>query len=284
MDDERQSRVRSRLEATKNALSPERKHWSFLTLVASGLTMVSNVFCRFSTPIGVAIVALTITGCGGPPPALVSSPTVTAIQSSELPIPLANDSKSNAQAYRIGAFDKLLISVYGLQELTLKEIQTDVSGRISVPLAGSVQAGGLTPAELEGEIAARLKAAYVRDPKVTVNLMQASSENVTVDGQVQKPGVYPVLARMTLMQAVASASGITEDAKLDDVVVFRTVEGKRYAALYNMKAIRRGAYEDPQIYPQDIVIVGESSARRMFRDFIQLVPLLTTPIIVSLQN
>lgn len=246
--------------------------------------MVSNVFCRFSTPIGVAIVALTITGCGGPPPALVSSPTVTAIQSSELPIPLANDSKSNAQAYRIGAFDKLLISVYGLQELTLKEIQTDVSGRISVPLAGSVQAGGLTPAELEGEIAARLKAAYVRDPKVTVNLMQASSENVTVDGQVQKPGVYPVLARMTLMQAVASASGITEDAKLDDVVVFRTVEGKRYAALYNMKAIRRGAYEDPQIYPQDIVIVGESSARRMFRDFIQLVPLLTTPIIVSLQN
>lgn len=259
-------------------------HWNFVSLLVSGSTMISNIYYRFSVPTGVAIIALTVAGCGGTPRPLSSSPTVSVMDDSELPIPLANDMKYNAQAYRIGAFDKLLISVYGLQELTLKEIQTDVSGRISVPLAGPVQAGGLTPAALEVEIAARLKAAHVRDPKVTVNLMEAASETVTVDGEVQKPGVYPVLARMTLMQAVASASGITENAKLDDVVVFRTVEGKRYAALYNMKAIRRGTYEDPHIYPQDIVIVGESSARRMFRDFLQLVPLLTTPLVVALQN
>ena len=233
---------------------------------------------------GFAFTALTISACGTKVEPLTSSPTVTAVQSGELPTPPAEDSKSNLRSYRIGALDKLAIQVYGLPDLSLKEIQTDASGRISVPLAGSIEAGGRTPAEVEQLIEDRLRAEYVRHPEVTVNLLDAVSETVTVDGQVEKPGVYPVLARMTLMQAVASASGTTDDAKLDDVVVFRTVEGQRYAALYNIKSIRRGLYQDPNIYPHDIVIVGDSPARRLFRDVLQVVPLLTTPLVVALQN
>ena len=239
---------------------------------------------RFLRTFGLAFTILAASACSSKVEPLVGSTTVTAVQSGELPVPPAEDSKSNQRLYRIGALDKLSVQIVGLPDLTLKEIQTDASGRISVPLAGSIEAGGKTPAEVEQMIEDRLRIAHVRAPDVTVNLIDAVSETVTVDGQVEKPGVYPVLARMTLMQAVASASGATENAKLQDVVVFRTVEGQRYAALYNIKAIRRGLYQDPDIYPHDIVIVGDSPARRLFRDMLQVVPLLTTPLVIALQN
>jgi polysaccharide export outer membrane protein len=105
---------------------------------------------------------------------------------------------------------------------------------------------------------------------------------VTVDGQVNEPGLYPVVGRMTLMRAVATAKGVSEFAKMDDVVVFRTVNGQKMAALYNLKAIRRGNYDDPEIYANDIVVVSESSARRLFKDALQVLPAIATPLVVLL--
>jgi polysaccharide export outer membrane protein len=110
------------------------------------------------------------------------------------------------------------------------------------------------------------------------------SQVVTVDGQVRQPGLYPVVGGMTLMRAVATAQGTSEFARLRDVVVFRTVGGQNMAALYNLDAIRRGLYPDPEIFANDVVIVGDSPARRIFRDVLQAAPLITTPIIALLQR
>jgi polysaccharide export outer membrane protein len=66
------------------------------------------------------------------------------------------------------------------------------------------------------------------------------------------------------------------------VVIFRTIEGQRYAGLYNLKAIRRGTYSDPAVFANDIVVVGDSKARRLFKDLIQVAPALLTPIIILL--
>ena len=95
--------------------------------------------------------------------------------------------------------------------------------------------------------------------------------------------MYPVIGHMSLLRAVASAKGTSEFAKLDDVVILRTVEGKNYAALYNIKALRQGAYADPEIYANDVVVVGDSRARRLFRDLLTIVPLLSTPLVLLLQ-
>jgi polysaccharide export outer membrane protein len=122
----------------------------------------------------------------------------------------------------------------------------------------------------------------VRDPQVTVNLQETVSQVIAVDGQVREPGLYPVIGRMTLMRAVATAKGLDEFARLDDVVVFRTVDGKKMAALYNIKAIRRGYYDDPEVYANDVVVVGDSMARRIFKDALQALPLVTTPLIYVL--
>lgn len=209
---------------------------------------------------------------------------VAVPESGVLPPPDQSDLYAGTRPYLIGPFDRLTIDVFGVPELSGKEVQTDAGGRVSFPLAGVIEAAGKTPAEIEQAIEERLRERYVRDPQVTVNLKEATSQTITVDGQVGQPGIYPVLGRMTLMRAVATARGATEFAKETEVVVFRTVKGQRMAALYDLKSIRGGYYEDPEIYPNDIVMVGDSPGRRLFKDALALIPLLTTPLIILLQN
>lgn len=215
---------------------------------------------------------------------LGGSSSVKVAANAELPSPERADLFEQNRPYLIGPFDKLVIDVFGIEELSRKEVQTDAGGRISFPLAGIIETAGKTPGELEDIIEERLRGEFVRDPQVTVNLKETVSQVITVDGQVKEPGLYPVVGRMTLMRAVATAKGTDEFAKLDDIVIFRTVKGQRMAALYNLKAIRRGQYGDPEVFANDVVVVGDSRARRLFKDFLQIAPLLSTPIIVLLQG
>ena len=206
------------------------------------------------------------------------------METAELPMPDRTDLIGEDRPYLIGPFDKLVIDVFGIEELSKKEVQTDASGRISFPLAGVIEAAGKTPAEVEELLEGKLRGSYVRDPQVTINLKETVSQVITVDGQVKEPGLYPVVGRMTLMRAVATAKGAAEFAKLDDVVIFRTVKGQKLAALYNLRAIRRGAYQDPEVFANDVVVVGDSKARRLFKDLLQIIPALSTPIVVALQR
>jgi polysaccharide export outer membrane protein len=179
----------------------------------------------------------------------------------------------------IGPYDKLSIDVFGVPDLS-RDVQTDASGNIAFPLIGTIAAGGSTPEELAQRIEERLRGNFVKNPQVTVNLKETVSQVVTVDGQVTKPGLYPVVGRMTLMRAIATAGGMGEYANLQDVVVFRTVGGQRMAGLYSMKAIRAGAYDDPEIYANDVVVVGNSPKLRMFNYLLQGSSLLTTPLLI----
>ncbi|NCN85835.1 MAG: polysaccharide export protein [Sphingomonadales bacterium] len=226
--------------------------------------------------------ALALSACGGQA-VLGGSPDVTVVSKDGLPEPTRVDLLSSNRPYLIGPFDKLKIDVFGVEDLS-KEMQIDASGRLSFPLVGVVEASGLTPGELADELEKRLQGRYVRDPQVTVNLEETVSQVITVDGQVKKPGLYPVIGRMTLMRAVATAGGTDEFAKLNDVVIFRSVNGDQLAGLYNLKAIRRGAYLDPEVFANDVIVVGDSQARRLFRDFIQASPLITTPLIILFRN
>ena len=150
--------------------------------------------------------------------------------------------------------------------------------------AGPIDVTGRTPQELETIIAQRFREGHVRDPQVTVTVLETVSQVVTVDGEVRQPGLYPVVGSMTLMRAVARAQGANEFADLHFVVMFRTVNGRQLAALYDLRAIRLGAYEDPIVMPQDVIVVGESQARRLFPQIIQGLGLILTPVITILDN
>lgn len=226
------------------------------------------------------LAALLQAGCAGP--RLEGSEQVTVVEATALPPP-PSAGPNGERRFAIGPFDRLAIDVFGVPELT-RTVQADASGHISLPLAGNFQASGSTPEELAIAIADRLRGRYVRDPQVSVNMIDTVSHLITVEGAVAEPGQYPVIGRMTLMRAIARARGLTEFAQQRHVVIFRTVGEQRYAALYDMRAIRAGAYQDPEVYADDVISVGESQARRVFRDIIQGSSLLTTPVIALIQS
>lgn len=239
------------------------------------------MFLRFLALFGASLLAAS---CASKTTPLQSTTTLDVVEQGSLPPPTRADQAGANRPYLVGPYDKLMIDVFGIQDMSERKVQVDASGRISFPLVGSFEAAGLTPSEVERKLEQLLAQNHVRNPQVTVNLEETVSQVITVDGQVMKPGLYPVVGKMTLMQAIATAQGTTEFAKIDDVVVFRTSNGQRYAALYNLGAVRRGMYDDPEMYAGDIVVVGESRARRMFRDILAAAPLLTTPVIALLNN
>ncbi len=182
--------------------------------------------------------------------------------------------------FRLGPYDHIVVEVLAAPELR-RDGRIDGAGNFNFPLVGSIPAAGLSPDALAARIADGLRGRFVRNPQVSVSVAQVVSQVVTVDGAVRLPGRFPVPGRMTLQDAIASAQGLTEDARVSEVVVFRTVDGRQTAALFSLKDIREGRYPDPAIYSQDVVVVGASRARRLFRDLAQVAPVfgVFTPLI-----
>lgn len=237
-------------------------------------------YCRVAL---LALAAL-VSGCMSRPPSLGGDPGLQVTSAAQMPAPERIDAMPVGNAYYVGAQDKLLIDVYGIPELSGRDVQVDSLGQIALPIAGRLDVNGKTPTEIGDLVAQQLRSNYVRNPQVTVSLKEARTQVVTVEGQVTKPGLYPVVEHMSLMRTMALAGGMTELARLDDVVVFREVKGQRYAALYNIKRIRQGAYPDPDIYANDLVVVGDSSSRRLFKDVLQGAPLLLSPLFLVLNT
>lgn len=228
-----------------------------------------NAFFRLGLPLLFAA-ALLAGGCSqSRPPDLPSGPAAYSV----IPAP---DLAAPLLLYRIQAGDLISISVFQEEELTVEKATIDEAGNVQMPLIGQVSAQGLTSVELSQVIAARLAARYVRDPKVVVGIAQRSEQVVSVEGQVNEPGVYPIDRTYTLLSALARAKSPTKVAKLDEVVVFRTVNGQRAGAVFNLEDIRAGRAPDPQILGGDVVVVGFSSVKGAFRDFVQMTPVFNT--------
>lgn len=227
--------------------------------------------------------SLLLIGCAGGGATYGGAPGLKLVQSNELPEPGVEDLKASERPYRVGPFDKLTIDVFGSQELSNREVQVDASGRITFPLIGTIEVAGKTPGEIGENMAGLFRGRFIKNPQVTVNLKEIVSQTVTIGGEVKKPGVYPIVGKMTLMTAIASAEGWTDISNKGNVVVFRTVGKTEFAAVYNVKAIERGTYSDPEIFANDIVMVGESQSRKIWKDFLGASPLLA-PLIYQFVN
>lgn len=228
------------------------------------------------------LIVVSVAGCAGTPPPQPSAQLTVVPDSKGLPAPTREDLTAAYRPALIGPLDTIEVDVFNVPDLS-REIQVDASGRIAMPLAGTIDARGKTASELAGAIEDALRGRYVRNPEVTVNIKSSVSQVVTVDGEVVEPGLYPVTNQMTLMRVIASAKGLSEFARQQQVVILRTVGDHRMAGLYDLGAIRRGSYDDPPIYANDVVIVGDSPARRMFRDVASVAPLLASPLVAILR-
>lgn len=175
---------------------------------------------------------------------------------------------------RIGPMDMLEVTVFGVEELD-GNYQVDFTGLIKVPLIGEIKAVGLSSSELALELEQLYGETYLQDPDVNVRIIESVGRQVTVEGAVNSPGLFPVMGKLTLLQAVALAGGTTSASNPKSVYLFRDIQGKRHAASYNLVAIRKGEAADPQVYGNDIVVVDGSDLRENYRDLIRSVPLFT---------
>ncbi|MEP3052154.1 MAG: polysaccharide biosynthesis/export family protein [Erythrobacter sp.] len=199
--------------------------------------------------------------------------TIEVTELSELPEPRGDF------GYKIGPQETLGIEVLGA-ELMSGTFLTDERGQIEYPLLGLIDFSGRSPSEAARLIADGLRGRYVLNPQVRIIPADFPEPTISVGGQVSRPGPYPAAGRQTLLRAVNAAGGLNEFAKLDDVLVMRTVDSQNYIGLYNLAAIQRGNYSDPVLYPNDIVMVGDSPARRRLETLLQLVPIATAASIV----
>jgi polysaccharide export outer membrane protein len=232
---------------------------------------VEGHLVRDSTYLLLALLAAVLSGCASDPKLGEGSEAVRVTQS--LPPPDQTGMAVDLSSYRIGPLDVIRVEVFGAPELT-REAEVDAAGNFSLPLAGPIVAAGRTPAEMSNAIATLLRQRYLKNPQVSVNIVKAQSKTFTVDGAVRQPGNYPILGKMTLQQAIATARGADTAANLNNVVIFRNSGNQRVAALFSLKDIRAGRLEDPQVYGNDIIVVGESAARRFLRDFGSMFPVL----------
>jgi protein involved in polysaccharide export with SLBB domain len=117
--------------------------------------------------------------------------------------------------------DKIRVTVYGEDKLS-GEYEIDPGGFVSLPLAGTVKAAGLTKAQLEQDLSKKFRGEYLRNPKVTVDI--ATFRPFYVLGEVQKPGEYPYKSGLNVLSAIAVAGGQTYRASKNSVMIQRAGE------------------------------------------------------------
>jgi polysaccharide export outer membrane protein len=232
---------------------------------------------RFLRTVPVLLLLLLVTACASSNSQSIRSGTARAVTSTEeLGAPdtrAASGAYTGTSEYRVGAQDLLEISVFQVNDLN-RTVRVNSNGQISLPLIGVVQAGGNTVQELEALIAAKLTEGYLQSPQVSVFVKEFTSQRITLEGAIKNPGIFPVTGKMSLLQAIALGGGVTDLANLQGVVVFRTVDGKKMAAVFDLKQIRAGDAQDPQVYGDDIVVVDQSGAKTGLRRILEAMPVL----------
>lgn len=173
----------------------------------------------------------------------------------------------NQHEYLIGPADELDITVFQVEELSGTRVVSS-RGDIRMPLLGGVKVAGLSAEQVEDLLVNLYSAQYLRDPQISVAISLYASQQVTVLGEVYRPGVYPLQGRTTLLQALAMGGGTNRIADEDEVIVFRTEPGGTvYGYVVNVDEIVAGIKADPEIIGTDRVYVPESGASSFWRSF-----------------
>jgi polysaccharide export outer membrane protein len=171
-------------------------------------------------------------------------------QTAQSPVPAIPDEtvKKSATAdpnYVIGAQDVLDVNVWKEPDVS-RTVPVRPDGKISLPLLNDVQAAGLTPAQLAAQVTDSLKK-YVTNPQVTVIVTVINSQRVYILGEVTRPGAFPLLPGMSVLQALSSAGGFTQFAKVKSIFVRRIENGKESKYPFNYREVISGKKPEQDI-------------------------------------
>src|SRR6202007_2218331 len=150
--------------------------------------------------------------------------------------------------YKIGPRDLLRVDLWKEPDIS-RTIPVRPDGKVSLPLLNDVQAAGLTAMQLAGALRESLSK-YLTSPQVTVTVTEINSRRVYITGEVTRAGAIPLLPNMTVLQALSSAGGFTQFAKLKNIYVLRTEDGKQVKHPFNYKEVVKGNLAEQNILLQ----------------------------------
>ncbi len=165
-------------------------------------------------------------------------------------------SKPHDDTFVIGNDDVLAINVWKEPDLS-RSVPVRSDGKISLPLAGEIQAAGLTPLKLEKEIAAKLQD-FISQPEVTVIVQQINSQKFNVLGMVARPGTFPLTNSSTILDAISMAGGFRDFAKQKSIYVLRqNSDGTQTRIPFNYKEVVKGINpgQNIKLLPRDTIVV-----------------------------
>ena len=190
-------------------------------------------------------------------PAKPTSESKRVTVSSAQPAPAAETAtKPHDDTFVIGNDDVLAINVWKEPDIS-RSIPVRSDGKISLPLAGEIQAAGRTPLRLEQDIAATLKN-YIAEPEVTVIVQQINSQKFNILGQVNRPGAYVITNSATVLDALAVAGGFRDFAKQKSIYVLRqNADGSQTRIPFNYKEVVKGQNpaQNIKLQPRDTIVV-----------------------------
>jgi len=177
------------------------------------------------------------------------------IFTSTLPYAYSNEKEDGTGDYRIGIGDVLKINTWKETDLSFDTVFVRNDGKITFPLLDDIQAEGQTTMQLKQTIQKKLSE-FVEAPTVTITLASPGSQKYYILGEVQNVGEYPLIKKLTVVQAFALAKGFTEWAAKDEIILFRRHHGKEKMIKIDYDDITDGNLKnDIQLRADDIIIV-----------------------------
>jgi polysaccharide export outer membrane protein len=209
---------------------------------------------RFSL-LSIFLLPTLIVGQAQPPAAkpVLSAAPVAAPATEPTPAPSVNPSSLSAN-YIIGAEDSIQIAVWKEPTLSVT-LPVRPDGKVTLPLIGDIQAAGFTPMQLAADITTRLKQ-FVTDPVVDVSVLAVNSKRVFLIGEVAHVGPLAITPGMTILQAIASAGGLTPYANRKHIYILRGDLGKQQKILFDYNnAVKKGDMQGVSLVPNDTIVV-----------------------------
>jgi polysaccharide export outer membrane protein len=167
------------------------------------------------------------------------------------PVPSPGGEPVNSSSYKIGAADILNVHVWNESQFS-GPVTVHQDGMFTMPLVGDLKAGGMTPVEVEEEVSKALTK-YVKQPLVTITVQQVGSKQYYMDGQIMKPGEYPLVVPTTILESISKAGGPQLFANTKKIYVLRGSKQIKF----NLKDVLHGKHMDQNINlePGDHVVI-----------------------------
>jgi len=185
---------------------------------------------------------------------LYAAPTLAQTQAPVPPVPASRQTvATNATDYKMVVGDKLRIEVYRDQSMS-QSLQIRPDGKITLPLVGDVTAAGKTPAALRDSLTTSLKE-FITNPVVTVIVVEAQPQTISVIGEVNAPGTHPIKGETTVIEALAMAGGFKDFANTKNIIIQRATPTGAKRIPFNYKDAIKSEGKPMCVEPGDVIIV-----------------------------